>query len=59
MGALKATDKKTPQTTRKNLRLSDDFVWSAEDLEDSGLNVVIQWISLISSDHLAAAEINR
>lgn len=59
MGALKAADKKTPQTTRKNLRLSDDFVWSAEDLEDSGLNVVIQWISLISSDHLAAAEINR
>lgn len=34
-------------------------VWSAEDQEDSGLNVVIQWISLISSDHVAAAKISR
>lgn len=29
------------------------------DQEDSGLNVVIQWISLISGDQLATAKISR
>lgn len=33
-------------------------IWSAADQKDSGLNAVIQWISLISSDHVATAKIS-